>query len=238
MAFTDVKLVYSELAAAGLKKGTLEWMSKGTKAVIVDSATKQIFEIPKMAAVTKEATKSASRSLVKESAKEGLPLGGKIGIGVTVVVGVAAIGYGAYKLVTYLRNKKDEERKNSESVQQIAAESESPSSNVVLYKVPALDNYINNVYNQSCTMSIYDITEAFNFLNDYSRGDLSIEISQEEMLVLRNIMVRYAKKLAEKNPSLKLTEAVPAIEAPSKRKEDLLRDSMLSLRLQQEVFVS
>ena len=225
MAYTNVKLTYSEITACGLKKGKYEWMSNGSRPLIIDKTTKQIIEVPKMG-ISNEVTKSTSENMLKQGVNQGVFIDGKTIKGSLVVVGIVLTIYGGYKLVVYLKKKK--------AKKQI----ESMNNEIFVSMTPSLNKYLNNICNTSAQMTITDIKSVIDEFNRYSNGNLKIEISPEEMLIIRNIIVKFTRKLIEKNPLLNLNTNLLELEAPSLKNEDLLKEINDSLKVQELIFSS
>lgn len=226
MPIIQPTLSYSDLAASGLADGTL-YFSGG---VIRETANGHVFEhlkdvvstnqMEKTEIVTKESTNIA----IKKSTK--MSLGSKFAIGSLIVVGVSALAYGGYKLYTYIsdknqNNNKDEDKKINDN------------NSIISYN-PELTDYFNSM--QAQTLTIKEIKEVIAFFDAYSNGNLSIEISQEELLVLRNIIVRYTIKLLEAN-NIELESKPLEIEASSNSKEELLKEINKAIKIQEKVFL-
>ena len=222
----------SEAAAVGLALGKFV----RTGGVIRDAATKQIVEHLKDAVSkdslsatqavnesfkTASVAKASTSIAIKESTS--LSLGRKFAVGTLFFVGVAAIGYGSYRLYTYLKERSD--KKKQEEVKKENAE-------VISYN-PELTEYFNNMQTQSMTIS--SIKKVVEFFENYSNCDLSIEISNEEMMVLRNLIVRYTIKLCESN-KISIEDKQLLVEAKSKNSDDLVREIIYATKVQEEVF--
>jgi uncharacterized membrane-anchored protein YhcB (DUF1043 family) len=222
----------SDAAAAGLAAGTLV----RTGGVIRDAATKQIFEHLKDAAPnnatsssqavintakTANVAKASTSVAIKESTS--LSLGRKFAVGTLIVVGVVAIGYGSYRLFTYLKKRSDEKRQK-ELIKQ--------NNEVIAYN-PELTEYFNHMQTQSMTLS--SIKKVVDFFEKYSDSDLSIEITYEEMMVIRNLIVRYTIKLCEAN-HISLEGKQLSFEAKPQNKDDLLREILYATQVQEKIF--
>jgi len=214
----------SDFAAAGLAIGKFY----RTGGVVRDVATGQIVEHLKDAVTKNPASssqvlagtsKTTSVALTKSTP---LSLGKKFAVGTIIVAGVATIGYGSYRLYTYLKKRSDE--KKQEEVQK-------ENDEVIAYN-PELTEYFNNMQTQRMTLS--SIRKVVDFFEYYSNSDLSIEISDEEMLVIRNLIVRYTIKLCESN-KMSLEDKQLYIEAKSVDKNDLVYEIIYSTKVQEEI---
>jgi len=226
MPVIQPKLSMSDVAASGIANGTL-YQDGG---VIRNKKTGTIFEILKDAGkdtineTQKSVTKAPTTSATAKSVSK-MSIGSKFAIGTLIVVGVSALAYGGYKLYTYL-SKKDDKKKHDED---IAKEEKSD----VIYYNPDLTDYLNSF--QTKTLSIKKIKNVIDFFDAYSNGNLEIEISDEEMMVLRNLIVRYTIKLEKANHVY--LESIPLkVEAPSKDKNDLLKEINEATEIQEKIF--
>ncbi len=214
----------SDKAAAGLAAGKYirtGGVVRDAKGKIIehlkDTASRdRISNNPSVAVATKNTSVA-----IKES--KTLSLGSKFAVATIIVVGVVAIGYGSYKLVTYLKRV-------SEAKQRANASQE--NNDVIVYN-PQLTEYFNKMQTQKMTLS--SIKEVISFFEKYSNGDLAIEISDAEMLVIRNLIVKFTIKLCEANKisfdNIKLT-----IDAKTTKKKDLLGDIVYATKMQQQIF--
>lgn len=214
----------SELIKAGLATGKFV----RTGGVIRDAATGKIVEILKDA-ISKESV-NATQDIVDSVSKTTdvavvnsttLALGKKFSVGFIFVVGVAAVSYGTYRLYTYLKKRSDDKKH------------EEAENEVIIYN-PELTEYFNNMQTQS--MSISSIKKVVDFFEKFSIGDLSIEISEEEMLVIRNIIVRYTIKLCESN-NISLTDKQLHVETDKISEKELLLEIINAIKVQEEIFV-
>ena len=219
-------LSYSDLAASGLANGTL-YFSGG---VIRETANGHVFAHLKDAASTNQTetkkiiSKESTNIAVKNSTK--MSLGSKFAIGSLIVVGVTALAYGGYKLYTYIAEKSQTNEKSGNK--------KNNDNNSIISYNPDLTEYFNSI--QSKTLTIKEIKKVITFFDAYSNDELSIEISQEELLVLRNLIVRYTKKLLETN-NIELESKPLEIEASSNSKEDILKEINKAIKIQEEVFL-
>lgn len=217
----------SDFAYEGLLNG--EFVRIG--GVIRERATGKIVEILKDAAnkdsvnsiqTVVDAVKTSTSITVKKSTS--LSLGKKFSVGFFFVVGVAAVSYGTYRLYTYLKKRSDEKKHE---------EVEKAENEVIIYN-PELTEYFNNMQTQS--MSISSIKKVVEFFEKFSNGDLSIEISKEEMLVIRNIIVRYTIKLCESN-NISLSDKQLNVETDKLSEKELLKGIINAIRVQEEIYV-
>lgn len=169
-----------------------------------------------------EVAKNVDLNIAKDTYKS---LGAKFAVGTLIVAGIAAVGYGTYKLVTYLSKQTKETEKNN-----VVNE----NNDVIMYN-PELTEYFNNMQTQSMTLD--SIKKVVVFFENYNNGSLSIEINEEEMKVLRDIIVRYAIKLCESN-NISLEDKQLYIEGESKNKNDLIHEILYATSVQQEIFVA
>jgi len=226
MQVIQPKFSISDLSFAGLLTGDFV----RTGGVIRDAASGKIVEHLKDAismepasssqAIAETAKTSASVAVKKSTA---LSLRNKFAVGTIIVVGVAAIGYGSYRLFTYLKKRSDEKKQE---------EIKKANSEVISYN-PELTEYFNNMQTQSMTLS--SVKRVIEFFEYYSNSDLSIEITDEEMLVIRNLVVRYTIKLCESN-NISLENKQLYIEAKTIDKDDLLYEILYSTKVQEEIF--
>lgn len=218
-------LSMSEAAEAGLNLGNL-FISGG---VVRETATGKIFEHLKdettknpvssiesalETAKTASVAKASTSVVVKETTS--LSLGRKFAVGTLIVVGVAAIGYGSYRLYTYLKKRSDEKKQEE----------------LIAYN-PELTEYFNNMQTQS--MSLSSIKKVVYFFDHYSNGDLSIEITDQELLVIRNLIVRYTIKLCESN-NISIDNKQLFIEAKATVKSELVQDIVYATKIQEVIF--
>ena len=201
--------------AAGLSSG----IYKRDGGVIRNASTGEIVKILKDTEI-KNSISSTAPTIADAAAvskKVGLSTGAKVGIGVLVVVGVSLATYGAYKLYAFVK-KKNVKKKDT---------------NALIGYNPEITEYLNAAQNK--TMSFDKIVGVVKFFEMYSEGkNLNIEISNDELLALRNIFVKYAIALAKQN-NIEY-EPVLAIEVKSKKTEDLLEESLVALKFQREIF--
>ena len=223
----------SDAAAAGMAIGTL-YRSGG---VIRDTTTGRIVEHLKDIAIkdkvsstsalsetvdiARNVAKSSTRVVVKKSTA--LSLGSKFAVGTLIVAGVAAVGYGSYRLVTYLK------KHTEDNIQVKVTEG---TSDVIEYN-PELTEYFNNMQSQGMTLdSIKDVVK---FFDNYSKGGIEIEITNEEMMVMRNLIVRYTIKLCEAN-NISLENKQLDTETSITDSNDLLNEILYATRVQGEIF--
>jgi len=161
-----------------------------------------------------ETVKTSASVVVKKSTASSL--GKKFAVGTIIVVGVAAIGYGSYRLYTYLKKRSEEKKQEG----------------LIDYN-PELTEYFNNMQTQS--MSLSSVKKVVDFFDHYSSGDLSIEITEQELLVIRNLIVRYTIKLCESN-NISIDNKQLVIEAKAIVKSELMQDIVYATRVQEEIF--
>ena len=161
-----------------------------------------------------ETVKTSASVVVKKSTASSL--GKKFAVGTIIVVGVAAIGYGSYRLYTYLKKRSEEKKQEG----------------LIDYN-PELTEYFNNMQTQS--MSLSSVKKVVDFFAHYSKGDLSIEITDQELLVIRNLIVRYTIKLCESN-NISIDNKQLFIEAKAIAKSELMQDIVYATRVQEEIF--
>jgi len=161
-----------------------------------------------------EVAKTSANIVVKKSTASSL--GKKFSVGTIIVVGVAAIGYGSFRLYTYLKKRSEEKKQEG----------------LIAYN-PELTEYFNNMQTQS--MSLSSVKKVVDFFDHYSSGDLSIEISDQELLVIRNLIVRYTIKLCESN-NISIDNKQLVIETKSTVKSELMKDIVYATRVQEEIF--
>ncbi|GEM_PF-3331487 len=232
MAVIQPTFEISDLAAAGLAVGkyvrTGGVIRNASSGQIIEhlkdtfgndkvSSSSAILESVDVASVAKSSTRVAVKEITSVS------LARKFAVGTLIVVGVAAIGYGSYRLFTYLK-KRTEDNKQIEVINE--------NNDVIEYN-PELTEYFNNMQTQSMTLdSIKDVAK---FFETYSNGDIEIEITDEEMRVMRNLIVRYTIKLCESNKisleSRQLDTETNIIDA-----NDLLEEILYATKVQEEIF--
>ena len=161
-----------------------------------------------------ETVKTSASVVVKKSTASSL--GKKYAVGTIIVVGVAAIGYGSYRLYTYLKKRSEDKKRE-----------------VLIAYNPELTEYFNNMQTQS--MSLSSVKKVVDFFAHYSKGDLSIEITDQELLVIRNLIVRYTIKLCESN-NISIDNKQLFIEAKAIAKSELMQDIVYATRVQEEIF--
>lgn len=219
-------LSMSEITAAGVVKGDFKIVG----GVVRDVLSGRIVEILKDASnkdydssrrAINEAAKLSKDIAIKEGTS--LSLKNKFAVGTLVIVGIGALGYGSYKLYTYLKNtsKKDQ---IDDSVQ---------NDNEIIVYHSELTEYFNNMQNQS--MSLSSIREAFDFFDKYGNSDVSIDITQDEMLIIRNIIIKYTIKLCESN-NISLENKELYIDSQSLNEKDLLKEIVYATKVQEEIF--
>jgi hypothetical protein len=152
-----------------------------------------------------------------------LSLGSKFAVGTLIVVGVAAIGYGSYSLFTYMQKQKEAKQRVDET----------QKNNDLIEYNPQLTEYFNNM--QTKKMKLSSIKKVISFFEKYSKGDLAIEISNEELLVIRNLIVKYTIKLCETN-KISIDNYRLTIDAKTIKNEDLLGEIVYATKIQQEIF--
>ena len=97
---------------------------------------------------------------------------------------------------------------------------------------PEITEYLNATKNK--TMSFDKIADVVKFFELYLNGEnLNIEITDSELMVLRNIFVKYAIVLSETD---KMKKTGLSLEAKSKKREDLLEETLIALRYQEDIF--
>ena len=134
-----------------------------------------------------------------------------------VVASVALATFGAYKLYAFVKNKN----------------SKKEDGNALIGYNPEITEYLNATQNK--TMSFDKIVGVVLFFEKYLDGkDLNIEISNDELLVLRNVFVKYASALAKENKIE--SKPVLTIEAKSHKTKDILEESLVALRFQKDAF--
>ena len=84
-------------------------------------------------------------------------------------------------------------------------------------------------------MTLSSVKKVIEFFEKYSNGELAIEISDEEMLVIRNIIVRYTIKLCEIN-KISVDNKHLSIQPKTKIKKELLDDIFYATKFQQRIF--
>lgn len=185
------------------------------------AATKSIVEStqPVVEAATSIA-KEATTSIAKETSKS---LGQKFAVGTLIVAGLAAAGYGTYKLVTYLKKQ---------AVKKDLSQSKVVSDEIITFN-PELTEYLNRMQNQSMTLD--SIKNVVSFFENYNNNNLPIEVTDDEMKVLRNIIVRYTIKLCELN-QISLDDKKLVLEAESTNKDDLIYEILYATNIQQGLF--
>lgn len=161
-----------------------------------------------------ETVKTSASVVVKKSTASSL--GKKYAVGTIIVAGVAAIGYGSYRLYTYLKKRSEDKKREG----------------LIAYN-PELTEYFNNMQTQS--MSLSSVKNVVDFFAHYSKGDLSIEITDQELLVIRNLIVRYTIKLCESN-NISIDNKQLFIEAKAIAKSELMQDIVYATRVQEEIF--
>lgn len=220
----QVDLTMTEMAAAGIATGKFV-LSGG---VVRDAVTGQIIEHLKQS--SNNMTNDAQPVLevaknvvhgVKESTF--LSLGKKVAAGTLIVAGLVGVGYGTYKLVTFLK-KQTKEKELKEIINQ--------NNELIAYN-PELTEYLNNLHSKE--MSLSSIKKVVDFFETYSNGDLSIEITEEEMKVIRNLIIRYTIKLCKAN-RISLEDKQLAIVTKSTNKNDLIYEILYATNLQKEIF--
>ena len=217
--------VISDSVAAGL--ATRELYRSG--GVIRKSATGEIVEhlkdaVPKDFASNKVAISETAKATNVAIAKgTTLSLGGKIAVGTLIVAGLVAVGYGSYRLIMYIKNQ-SEIKQHKETNQ---------DSNDILTYNPQLTKYFNNIQTKKMTLS--SVKKVIEFFEKYSNGELAIEISDEEMLVIRNIIVRYTIKLCEIN-KISVDNKHLSIQPKTKINKNLLDDIVYATKFQQRIF--
>ncbi len=226
MQVIQPKFNISDFAFAGLATG--EFVRTG--GVIRNAATGKIVEHLQDAisnntdssnqAIIEAAKASTSVSVTKSTS---LSLRNKFAVGTLVVVGVAAVGYGSYKLYTYLK-KRSIDKKQGEVIKE--------ESEVIIYN-PELTDYFNHMQTQS--MSLSSIKKVVEFFERYSNSDLAIEITDEEMMVIRNLIVRYTIKLCESN-NISLDDKQLFVEAKTSNQNELLQEIIYATNVQEEIF--
>lgn len=215
----------SNKAAYGLATG--EFIRTG--GVIRNSDTGKIFEHLKDTASRN--LKSGNRPLAKIAKTNSLAikksttlsLNTKFAVGTLIVAGVVAIGYGSYRLFTYIK-------KQSEAKQSV---DEMQKNNDLIEYNPQLTEYFNNM--QAKKMTLSSIKKVISFFENYSNGDLAIEISDEEMMVIRNLVVRYTIKLFETN-KISMDNYQLSIDAKTNNNKDLLGEIVYAIKMQQQIF--
>jgi hypothetical protein len=226
MQIIQPPLSMSDLAAAGLSSG--KYIRRAGN--IVEVATgrvveqlKDVFsnELENSGQALVETAKASANIAIKESTS--LSLRNKFAVGTLVVVGVAAVGFGSYKLYTYLK-KRSNDKKQDEVIKE--------ENDVIVYN-PELTEYFNNMQTQS--MSLSSIKKVVEFFENYRNSDLTIEISDEEMMVIRNIIVRYTIKLCESN-NICLEDKQLFVEAKTSNKNELLQEIIYASNIQEEIF--
>lgn len=219
-------LSMSDLAEAGLASG--KYIRRAGN--IVEVATGRVVEQLKdvidnnrdtSSQVIIEATKETANIAIKESTS--ISLRNKFAVGTLVVVGVAAVGYGSYKLYTYLK-KRSIDKKQEEVIKE--------ESEVIIYN-PELTEYFNHMQTQS--MSLSSIKKVVEFFERYSNSDLAIEITVEEMMVIRNLIVRYTIKLCESN-NISIEDKQLFVEAKTSNQNELLQEIIYATNVQEEIF--
>ena len=229
MAVIQPTFEISDLAAAGLAVG--EYVRTG--GVIREASTGHIVEHLKDTFVNGKVSSSSAiletvdfaNDVAKLSTRVEVKDGTRISLGNKIAVGtlVVAVVYGSYKLITYLK-KQNEENK------QIQVTNE--NNDVIEYNLE-LTGYFNNVQTQSMTLdSIKDVSR---FFETYSNGDKEIEITDEEMKVMRNLIVRYTIKLCKAN-KIKLKNIELNSEINIKNHNDLLAEILYATKIQEEIF--
>ena len=94
--------------------------------------------------------------------------------------------------------------------------------------------YISHINNQ--TMSLNVLKRTIAFVDSISNGnDVTIEISDEEMTVLRNIITRYLVQLCKAN-NVPIKNKVLSIDAKVQPKELSLKEIKNSLAIQEKIF--
>lgn len=106
-------------------------------------------------------------------------------------------------------------------------------NNVFLYNTE-LTEYINNMQSQS--MSLSSIKKVIDFLDEYSKSDLSIEITDDEMMVIRNIIIRYTIKLCESN-NISLENKQLHIDSNTLNRSEMIQEIVNAVKVQEEIFV-
>ena len=207
--------IISDEIAAGLASGAL----KRTGGVIRNRATGEIVEHLKDGLARDTISEVAPKAAASAATKSvGLSTTAKVGIGALVIAVVVGVAYGGYKLYGFIKKKK-ETGNNEDQVELIGYN-------------PEITEYLNATKNK--TMSFDKIVGVVKFFELYSSGkDLNIEITDNELLTMRNIFVKYAIALSETN---KLKEPNLNLEAKSQKREDLLEEALIALRYQEDIF--
>lgn len=203
----------SEKAYAGIASG--QYVRIG--GVVRSISDGRIVEHLKDVATVKTAiTNSANKTALSTTVSNGLPIGktalisGCVGFGVAALTG---LGFWAWKHF----KKRSEEKKQEETD---------------TYK-EYLDEYITNIQTQN--LSLRSIKNVFDFFDHFSNGDLSIEITDEELKVLRDIIVRYTIKLCETN-DIVIKNKIPLQDKSTSRK-DLLQEIKYATKIQEQVYL-
>ena len=145
-------------------------------------------------------------------------IGKEVCIGVCIDATIALVGWGAYKFFKWLTKDKSKPKEETKATK--------------LHFVVA--EYISHINNQN--MSLSAIKNTIAFLDSISNGnDVTIEISDEEMTVLRNITTRYLAQLCEAN-NVPIENKVLLIDAKAQPKELSLKEIKSSLAIQEKIF--
>ena len=219
-------LSMSDLAEAGLASGKYIRRAGNIVEVATGRVVEQLKDVISNNRETSsqaiiEASKETANIAIKESTS--ISLRNKFAVGTLVVVGVAAVGYGSYKLYTYLKKRSDD-KKQEEVIKE--------ENDVIIYN-PELTEYFNHMQSQS--MSLSSIKKVVDFFERYSDKDLAIEITDEEMMVIRNLIVRYTIKLCESN-NISLDDKHLFVEAKTLNQNDLLQEIIYATNVQEEIF--
>jgi len=170
---------------------------------------------------------SAAESAAKVAIKDGsrVALGKNIAMGALVVAGLTAAGIGTYKLVTYLKKHKEDNK----SVEVLS------ENYVVFENNPELIEYFNNMQTQNMTLK--SIREISKFFVTYSNGEVDIEITDEELKAIRNVIVRYTIKLCEVN-EFGIENREFDTETSIKDANDLLEEILFATKIQEDVLTT
>ena len=212
MAIVQEKLMISEAAEQLIKSGQ-GYRDGG----VVRNNDGTIFEILKDALNSKKDEKVMIENPTQQVPNVSLSVGKKIAIGTLIVGATAAAGYGIYKLVGFVKKKKEKKQCKEE---------------IIGYNSEVTE-YLNGMYQG--TLNLKTIKSIIAFFELYGLSDdTNIQISIEEFNVIINITKRYLANICKLN---KISiDSKFLIDKQVSTKEEALDEMMCLLKIEKDIF--